>query len=341
MPRSIALLLIALWLPLSAECSVYDWTHSFHFENDLFIGTDSDYTNGMKYSIISPDLVPQHQPLRKTAKLPRKVLDFFHQFPLIKKAPAQTGYKVELAFGQNMYTPQDISRFDLISNDRPYAGYSYLSTAYHRKSDDGRIWSQMDTLEVQIGMVGPASLAEDAQKFVHRVRGLQRPNGWDHQLKDEPGLTLAFERKWLYHPTHHRRFCADAIAHTGATIGNVMTYANAGLELRAGWNIPRSFAASLIRPAGSSWTINESGFSLYLFGAVNGRAVLRDIFLDGNSFRSSHHVDKEPLVVDTSTGVTVRYEKLSVSVAYTRRTREFDQQQKHHGFGSMVISYAF
>ncbi len=64
----------------------------------------------------------------------------------------------------------------------------------------------MDTTEIQIGMVGPSSLAEDAQKFIHKVRDLQRPNGWDNQLKDELGLALAFERKWLYHPTSHGGF---------------------------------------------------------------------------------------------------------------------------------------
>ena len=334
------LLFLLLFLPLAALSAENPWTHNFYFENDLFIGTDSDYTNGMKYSLISPDLAPQ-APLNRTAKIPRAALDFFHRLPLIKSAPAETGHKLEVAIGQNMYTPQDTSRYDLITDDRPYAGYSYLSTAYHRKSEEGEGWSQMDTLEVQLGMVGPLSLAEQAQKFVHKVRDLQRPNGWAHQLENEPGLTLAFERKWLYHPTNRQRFCADLIAHAGAALGNVMTYFNAGAEIRTGWNIPRSFAVSVIRPAGSSWNTAVSGFSLYLFGAVNGRYVLRDIFLDGNSFSNSHSVDKEPLVADLSSGVTARYERLSISLAYTKKTREFTLQEEPHGYGSMTLSYAF
>ncbi len=340
MSRYIVILLILLCLPLPAQSADNLWTQSFYFENDLFIGTDSDYTNGIKFSIISPDLVPQ-QPLQQSARVPSKVLDYLLKLPVLKNVPPETGYRVELAFGQSMYTPQDISRFDLISDDRPYAGYSYLSTAYHRKSDEGTTWSQMDTLEVQFGMVGPSSLAEDAQKLVHRTRNLQRPNGWDNQLKDEPGLTLAFERKWLYHPSNQRRFCADAIAHTGVTVGNIMTYLNSGLELRAGWNIPRSFAVSLIRPAGSTWSTKDSGLSAYLFAAVNGRAVLRDIFLDGNSFRSSHHIDKEPLVADLSSGVTGKLDRLSLSLTVNHRTREFKGQKTDHEFASIVISYAF
>jgi len=335
-----ALLMIILMLPSFTLAAENPWTHNFYFENDLFTGTDSDYTNGMKYSVTSPDLAPD-APLKFSSKIPRLALDFFHRIPLIKNAPAETVHKLELAIGQNIYTPKDTDRFDLILDDRPYAGYSYLSTAYHRKSISDKSWSQMDSLEVQFGMVGPSSLGEQAQKFVHRVRALNRPNGWDNQLKDEPGLTLAFERKWLYHPTNRERFCVDAILHAGATLGNIMTYANAGLEIRAGWNIPKTFSVSLIRPAGSNWTTNIAGFSLYLFAAANGRAVLRDIFLDGNSFRSSHSVDKEPLVADLSGGITGKIDRFSLSLAVTHRTREFKLQKANHEFASISLSYAF
>lgn len=339
--RSIfTLLLFCFVFPLPSYCEQNPWTHSFYFENDLFIGSDNDYTNGIKYAVISPDLSP-HVPLNRSAKIPLKVLDFFHRLPLIKNAPAETGHKVELAFGQNMYTPRDISRSDLITDDRPYAGYSYLSSAYHRKSVSGKAWSQMDSVEIQIGIVGPASLAEQAQKFVHRVRNLQHPNGWEHQLENEPGLTLAYERKWLYHPSRKGRFCADAMIHSGMALGNVMTYLNAGLEFRVGWNIPRSFSVSLIRPAGSTWIFPDQGLSLYLFSAMNGRLVLRNIFLDGSTFRHSHKVDKEPYVADISTGLTAGYKKLSLSFVYTRQTREFEQQSKKHGFGSISLNYAF
>ena len=113
MYRFLFLVLFLLILPAPAVAANNPWTHNLYFENDLFIGTDSDYTNGMKYSVVSPDLVPR-KPLTGTAKIPRMILDFFHRIPLIKNAPELTGYKVELAFGQSMYTPKDISRFDLI-----------------------------------------------------------------------------------------------------------------------------------------------------------------------------------------------------------------------------------
>ena len=32
------------------------WAASLHFENDLFADTDSQYTNGIKLTVVSPDL---------------------------------------------------------------------------------------------------------------------------------------------------------------------------------------------------------------------------------------------------------------------------------------------
>ena len=334
-------LLLTLFLTSAAAASEQNpWTHSFYFENDLLVGSDSDYTNGLKYSLISPDLAPT-TPQPTAIKFNRLALDFIQSLPFIKNAPPTSGHKIELAVGQNMYTPKDISRSDLIEDDRPYAGYSYLASAYHRKSAITENWSQMNSLEIQLGIVGPASLAADAQKLIHRVRDLQRPNGWDHQLKNEPGLTLAFERKWLYHPTRDGRLCADAIFHAGGTAGNIMTYLNGGLEFRYGWNIPRSFSAALIRPAASTWSTPGTGLSLYLFVAANGRLVARDIFLDGNSFRSSHSVDKKYFVGDYSYGLTGRWQRLSATLVFTERSREYDEQEKSHGFSSLSLSYAF
>ena len=67
------------------------WAHSFYFENDLFTGTDSNYTNGVKYSLISPDLSPR----AKRASLPRKALELIHKIPYLRDSgPADAHYQV-------------------------------------------------------------------------------------------------------------------------------------------------------------------------------------------------------------------------------------------------------
>lgn len=309
------------------------WTLNVYFENDLFSGTDSNYTNGVKISLISPDLVT----FVDSGKLPDWSLEYIYKLPFINDPDPALRHRVEFSLGQNMYTPADISRSDLIVDDRPYGGWTYFAAAFHTKSSE-----QMDTIELQLGMVGPVSFAKETQKAVHDLRDLDQPNGWDNQLKNEPGLAAIYERKWKIDPFVSRgTFAIDAITHLGCSLGNVATYANSGFETRLGWNLPDDFGVSLIRPAGNT------GFSVrqqpggYLFAGVNGRAVVRDIFLDGNTFADSHSIDKKLFVADLGGGAAIYLKQCKLTWTQVLRTREFDGQPDNHSFGSLILSFFY
>jgi hypothetical protein len=268
-------------------------------------------------------------------------MELVHKIPFIGKSTHHYTHKVEFSLGQNMYTPSDTKKFELIENDRPYAGWTYVSTSYHRKNEAKEIMRFMDTVEIQVGIVGPESYADETQKLVHKLRDLNPPNGWDNQLKNEPGLVIIFERKWLFHPVDTEKFGYSAITHTGAALGNVHTYLNAGLELRLGWNIPGDFGVSLIRPAGSTRLDIGDRLMIFAFGAVNGRAVARDIFLDGNTFTDSHSIGKNNFVADIAAGLAVNYKRFIITWTQVRRTKEFKGQENEHSFGAVAVSYSF
>lgn len=334
------ILLAALVIPgtvLAEQDQSNPWTQSIFFENDLFDGTDGNYTNGVKYSLISPDLSPH----AKQGLFPRKVLELIHKIPYLRDSGSEYSHQAEFSFGQNMYTPSDISRSDLITDDRPYAGWSYIGLAYHRKTKFVDHLDFLDSVEIQLGIVGPQAYARQSQDLVHELRNIDTAKGWDHQLKNEPGLVVAFERKWLFYPKSSRLFTADAIVHTGGALGNVSTYINAGLEVRCGLNLPRSFGVSLIRPAGSTLFAPGRTPSLYLFGAVNGKYVLRDIFLDGNTFTDSYSIDKEDWVADLAGGVTLSYGNLMLTYTNVIRSKEFVGQGDSHNFGSLTLSFFY
>ena len=315
-------------------------TFSLYFENDLFANTDQGYTNGIKLSWISPDLTGYAE----SGKLPDWSLPYVRWLPFINEPGFQRN--VALCMGQNIYTPEDISREDLIEDDRPYAGWAYMGIAFHSKNE-----RRLDTMEFQLGIVGPASGAEQAQKLVHSKIDDQRPNGWDNQLKNEPGLAIIYERKLRVLQGGAREAPGfDAIAHIGGALGNVYTYANAGMEARAGWNIPPDFGDSIIRPGGDTNApasardprlSGKHGYSLYVFSAVSGRAVLRDIFLDGNTFTASHSVDKKYFVADLCVGVSLLFYRFKLSYARVFRTKEFDGQKYNPSFGSITLSFSW
>jgi hypothetical protein len=334
------LLLACLLCPgelLAAQDQDNPWAHTFFFENDLFNGTDSNYTNGVKYSLLSPDLSPH----AKQGNLPRKVLEVIHKIPFIRDSSPEFSHKAEFSVGQNMYTPANTSRTDLITNDRPYAGWSYLGLAYHRKTEFEESLDFLDSVEIQMGIVGPQAYAEETQTLVHELRDIATAKGWAHQLKNEPGLVVAFERKWLFYPKSTSALTVDAITHAGGALGNVATYFNTGVEVRCGLNLPRNFGVSLIRPAGSAFFTPSQKPSLYLFGAVNGKYVLRDIFLDGNSFTESHSIDKKDWVADLAAGVTLRYGNLMLTYTHVTRTRQYVGQEESHDFGSMTLNFFY
>lgn len=315
-------------------------TFSVVFENDLFGDTDAQYTNGLQIGWISPDL----SEYRDSRRLPRWAVPLVARLPFINAPGLQRNVAFHL--GQKMFTPNDIERTDLIRDDRPYAGWLYVGAAFHNKNI-----RRLDTFEVQIGVIGPASLAEQAQNLVHDVRGIDRARGWDHQLDNEPGLLLIYERKHrLFRRDLIARFGADAISHAGATLGNVYVYGNAGVEARLGWRLPADFGTSLIRPGGEADAPADAsdprfdptpGFGAHAFAAITARLVGRDIFLDGNTFGDSHEVDKKPFVADLLVGAAITFGRLKLSYAQVFRTEEFDGQRRDHEFGSVRLSYTF
>ena len=315
-------------------------TFTVMFENDLFADRDQNYTSGIQLNWMSPDL----SEYRDSDKLPDWAVPLVESLPFINEAGLQRN--IGFGLGQKIFTPEDTQRTDLIENDQPYAGWLYMSAAFHNKN-----LYELDTFEIQMGMVGPAALGEETQNFVHDLRDFKEARGWDNQLKNEPGIILIAEHKdRLLQQNLFSRFGYDVITYYGGGAGNVYTYANTGLEARIGWNVPIDFGTTRIRPGGDTNApvdssdprlSDTSSFSLHAFAGVTGNLVLRNIFLDGNTFTDSHSVDKRWLVGDLEVGVSMIYRRLKLSYTQVFRTREFDRQDDSHEFGSISLSYTF
>jgi len=310
---------------------------TMYVENDTFTGTDQHYTNGLKFSWLSADLVDWGQTGWR-----KRVVD---ALPFVNRTEGQKN--LGLAFGQNIYTPRDITAINPDISDRPYAGWSYLELAFVSKTPD-----ISDTIALQVGIVGPHSLAEDSQRIFHQWIGSARPRGWDYQLRDEMGVNVAYERRWrLYGRALVQTLGIDLVPHAGVSLGNVQTYANAGGTLRLGLNLPSDFGVQLARPGSVGGSPADDldprvaldrNFSLFVFGAADGRAIARDIFLDGNTFRSSRSVDKRPFVADLSAGVGLIAGRWQLTYTQVWRTAEFRTERgRFNNFGSITLSRAY
>jgi hypothetical protein len=336
----IALAMLALAMPAAAQDSARQprGTLSIVVENDKFNSfdptkqTDRNFTNGIRLNWISEP--------RATPEWGRQIAAWVPTFPA--GGTTRVGY----AFGQNMYTPEDIRRRDRIVNDRPYSGWTYLAAAITSSREEGDA-GRLDTLELNLGIVGPQSYAEETQREYHRLINSPLPQGWNNQLRNEPGVVLFYERKWrnVARSKLLPGIEGDFSPHAGASLGNVFTYGGAGMTLRVGHNLGVDYGPPRIRPglAGSMHFDSDPDdpFAAYAFFGFEGRAVARDITLDGNSFARSHSVDRRPLVGDIQTGFAVVYVPVRFTFTYVMRTREFETQRLPDRFGALSLSVKF
>jgi lipid A 3-O-deacylase len=293
-------------------------------ENDIFAGSDRDYTNGIRFSWLSSE---ENMPTWS-----QKIANFL---PL-----ASDGNKrISIAAGQSMFAPQDLSRRDLITGDHPYGGWLYGSVGL--VSDTGKT---LDNVMLTVGVVGPLSYAEQTQKFVHRVIGSPQPKGWNNQLKNEPGIVLTYERKWrgMYEASPFGAG-VDFTPHIGVNLGNINTDAELGATFRLGYDLPADYGPPRIRPslAGSDFFIPTKELSGYLFATIAERAVARNIFLDGNNFQDSAHVHKKKLVGSLQFGAVATYGEARLSYTQVFLTKEYRTQQHASEFGVVSLSYRF
>ncbi|MAL77960.1 MAG: hypothetical protein CMN55_02420 [Sneathiella sp.] len=301
-------------------------TFTFVLENDLFFGLDRDYTNGIMLAWMSE---PDHAPA--WALRAARLLPFFPKDGLVRST---------YAIGQNMYTPNDIQDPTPPTNERPYAGWLYGAVGIVVETGE----KQLDQLQLQLGVVGPSALGEQSQTFVHKVIDSPKPQGWDTQLKDEPGLVLTYQRSWrALVSAKLNGFSIDMTPHLGGALGNVHTYVNAGATMRMGWNLPNDYGPPRIQPGlpGSGFFEPTDDIGLYFFAGLDARAVARNIFLDGNSFRDSRSVNKEPIVGDAQLGLALTIRDARIAFTHVFRSREYEGQDGKDEFGAISVSVPF
>lgn len=279
-------------------------------ENDMLSHTDRYYTNGIKLGVGIPfDLL----------QLPATEL-------LEQLAPAGGGaIHLGLFLGQNVYTPRSIKISAPQPFDRPWAAWLYLGGVAQRAKDN-----RLDTVEIDLGMVGPAALGRQVQSNWHRLIGSPQPMGWDNQLPNEPAFLASYLAKSKYALARLARLELEAIPHGGATVGTVMTLARVGGTVRLG-RYMTGFGPDTIEPGGAMLQNLRRdiepgrGHKLewYVFAGVDHRLIAHNIFLDGTVFRDSPGVRHRPHVYDVTLGFSLRIDPVRLSVTRVRRSEEF------------------
>ncbi len=87
--------------------------------------------------------------------------------------------------------------------------------------------TRLDTLQVDLGVIGPAAGGEFVQNNFHTLIGVSPSYGWGNQLHNEPTVGLTFERRWRTGRAvliDNPKLEVDFIPRAALAVGNVATY---------------------------------------------------------------------------------------------------------------------
>lgn len=279
-------------------------------ENDYFVfwippqqRTDDNYSQGARISVDLPGSI---------RLVPRRGC----------RGQPTCGATYEI--GQELYTPT-VDAPQPLPGERPYAGWLYARAATRMGSE-----REFRDLGLTVGLTGKASFAEAVQTRLHRrIAGFRAPLGWAHQLPTEVAFALRGSKAWRVSPSSGRVSRIDFLSGVDVTAGTLRTAAAGSGRLRVGTSLPHPWLSSANAPV----------FSLRGFVGARAEVVARDLFLDGSTFRHSHSVDREPVILSWEQGVAVTVRRLLVEYRAVFRSREYLTGPETHAYGSVTISW--
>src|SRR6185312_6700213 len=174
-------------------------------ENDsLYFNTDKHYTQGLRIANLfggtpAPDSWWDN------------IYDFVGVGPIFEKGGTR---RTSVFVGQSIFTPKNLTIKPPDPKDRPYAGWAYIGASLLQETH-GRM---LENVELDFGMVGPGTLAKQAQNDFHKFIGAKQAQGWSDQIQHEFGGMLSYERYWKLPILGDNSFGVDFIPDAGATV---------------------------------------------------------------------------------------------------------------------------
>ena len=305
----IFLLLFQLSNNIAGQLANQPHTFRIYLDNDFLnfrgSGTDRYFTNGIRIDYF---YAKQRKPK-------------FPSFLLLNISENNNIYGWGLA--QFMFTPKHIDISEIQYGDRPYAGALY---AIHSLQSINPIEKVKVTTEMFFGVIGPWSLADESQTWVHGAINYTIPQGWDNQVANDIILNYnIIIEKQLLNPS--KRILLVGVVETFS--GTLYNAAGMGFMLRIGkFN-------NYFEGASNSQGTPKNKFQIYVFMRPVARVVLSNALLEGGLIyqmtaqTGAYTLDKdqiERLTVLYDVGLNFEMPKFSISLSQKIRTAEFKGQ---------------
>ncbi len=285
----------------------------FKSDNDayLFYGQDRYYTNGlMLYFRRATD----------QNKLGERLEKFIY----------------EITAGQKMFNAQGGNVPNLDFHDRPFAGYLYAGASanfFYKKE------SILKT-SLELGTVGPRSLGEDAQKFLHQVVGFYEIKGWDYQVKNRLTANLGLQYTRLLYRSEYNKidFSFEGYANAGTTFNG----AGAGILMRTG-NINQLFQSGYTNSA--IGTVLKSAklvtSETFFYAKPQLNFVVSDGTIEGTLLNTDRKFEAKKFVFAQQLGFNYSSQRFTFDFGLLFKTKEVEDIVRSHQYGTISMFYRF
>ncbi|PHR46794.1 MAG: hypothetical protein COA32_09950 [Fluviicola sp.] len=219
-----------------------------NYENDLFYGTDKNYTQGLNLELVLPSI--RKNPIN-------------HLFYQPKLSIIRYGLIVE----HNSFTPDRYDLEEIQYGDRPFA--STLTFKSFLIAIDTLKASRI-TSSLSLGVIGPNAFGNEVQTVIHEVTESSIPMGWKNQIKNDIVINyeIGYEKQLLKY-----RNLFSLQTNVNGELGTLLTNASVGFNTAFG----------IINAPFSSTTMRNS-FALYIYAQPLIDIIGYDATLQGGLF---------------------------------------------------------
>ena len=241
----------------------------------------------------------------------------------IARVEARGGHGIELGLLQEIYTPE-AKRFAPGVVDRAPTARLLLSAARHDRSA-----TMFQTLELALGVRGPAALGRQTTGVIHRV--VPAPEiDWSRQDSNRFDGQAAGVRT-------HRLEWLDL--HYGAVLGNQVAFGHAGAEVRVGARDAAGTPLFRYAPTPPAAPGAAQGWGAFFGASI--RAVGRNEMLRHRYDAPASPLERRDAVVRAGGGLAWIGRCVALTAALVQESREFEGQREPHRFGSLSVQAEF
>ena len=243
---------------------------------------------------------------------------------------------LEFGIRMRMYSPIDTGCATNQPGDRPWAG---ITTVFYDWYYMGGIGDRVK-MDIEVGVLGPDSMNDEAQTFIHKIIGSRTPMGWSNQVPNEPAANITMERRLdVFTIGAKDGFSLGGEALYGGTVGTTFDNTKVGGEIKTGWRVPQEWSCGINPKLSRDMFSSISG---YAFAGADGMLVLHNATLGHSFFRcddSKWDRDVNLGVWEAWWGLGASWRGFSAKWVLERRSEEFAGQPSLTHWGMITLGF--